>query len=130
MISPTSSRTSCSTTWEPMKPAPPMTRTRRPRKSISLPPVERSDAVHHVGLLLRGQLGVHRQRHGLVRGPLGFGKVAGPVSQVTEALLEVKGHGVVDLGADALRGEELPQRVALRGADDELVVDVGADPGG
>src|SRR5258707_850784 len=53
MISPTSSRTSCSTTWEPMKPAPPITRTRRPRRSISLPPVEPGDAVHDVGLLPR-----------------------------------------------------------------------------
>src|SRR6185437_3957618 len=121
MISPTSSRTSCSTTWEPMKPAPPITRTRRPRRSISLPPVERGDALHHVRLLLRRQFGVHRQRHGLARGPLGFGEVPRFVPQVVEALLEVEGHGVVDLRADPLRGEELPERIPLGRANDELV---------
>src|SRR5678809_890467 len=49
--------------------------TRGSRRSVSLPPVERGDALHHVRLLLRRQLGVHRQRHGLARGPLGFGEV-------------------------------------------------------
>src|SRR5260370_7753787 len=79
MISPTSSRTSCSTTWEPMKPAPPITRTRRPRRSISLPPGERGDPVHDVGLLLRLELGVHPQPPRLDPGPLAFANLPLPL---------------------------------------------------
>src|SRR5215813_8610231 len=120
MISPTSSRTSCSTTWEPMNPAPPMTSTRRPRRSMSGPPVERGDALHDVRLLLRRQLGVDRKREDLAGGTLGFGEVARLVPQVMEALLEMEGHWVVDLGADPVGGEELPQRLPPRRADDEL----------
>ena len=43
-----------------------------------------------------------------------------------EALLQVERHRIVDLGADAALREALRARVAVRHADDELVVDVAA----
>jgi hypothetical protein len=36
----------------------------------------------------------------------------------------MEGQGIVDLGSDSGCGEVLPEIVASRGADDELVVDV------
>ena len=55
-----------------------------------------------------------------------MGERTGRVAQRREALLQMKGHRVVDFCADG-RGVEVPlQPIAIRDAHDELVVDVRA----
>jgi hypothetical protein len=95
--------------------------------TLTMPPprrVEARDLLEHVRLLRLAQLGVDGQRQRLARRRLRARERALALLEVGEARLQVEGHRVVDLGADAGLGEVLAQRVAARRADDELVVDV------
>ena len=58
-------------------------------------------------------------------GAFGDGEVAEAVAEGLEAVLQVEGKRVVDLGADVVVGEVGLEGVAAGGADDVLVEDVG-----
>src|SRR5262245_18053144 len=82
---------------------------------------ERGDALDDVRRLLRGQLGLNRQRHGFQRGTLAFRERARRVTEIREALLQVHRNGVIDFGSDAAALQVCLQRIAVRDADDVLV---------
>src|SRR4029077_641297 len=65
-----------------------------------------------------------RQRERLCGGLLGVRKIPGLASKVGKARLQVQRYRIVDLRADAVLGQELPQRLALAHPDHVLVVDV------
>ena len=77
-----------------------------------------------MGLLRLGEFGEDGEGEGLRGGAFALGEVAGAVAEIAVAFLEVERERVVDLGADSRRGEMCAECVAVRGADDELVVDV------
>src|SRR6185295_15672779 len=91
--------------------------TRRPDVLMDEP----ADRGHHGLLLGGGQLAVNRNREAFIRRALGVRKFAAAIAEVREARLQVKGHRVVDLVADALLVEVPLERVASWGADHELI---------
>ena len=79
-------------------------------------------------LLLLGEFREDRQGQRFFGGQFGLGQIALPPAEVFETLLHVERNGIVDLRADAARGEVLPQGVALatRCADHKLIPDMPA----
>src|SRR5688572_28085916 len=59
-----------------------------------------------------------------MRGSFGFRKVAVVITELAKAFLQMERARIIDLGANPGRGEVRAERVALRGPDDELIVDV------
>ena len=72
---------------------------------------DRRNDMRHLRLL---QFRIDRQCQGFQSGLLGLRKVSGAVAQVGKALLQMQGHGVVDLAADAALGEPLAFRASRR----------------
>ena len=74
--------------------------------------------------LFQSQLRVHGQGEDFFGGALADGEVAWFVAEELQALLQVKGLGVVDFGADGECCEVVAQGVAAGRSDDVLVEDV------
>jgi len=97
--------------------------------------VEFLDALHHVGLLVFGELGVDGQRQRLLGRALRVRERARPIAEVLVADLEMQRQRVVDLGADSLLLQEGPKLVPLGTRPDLLPVNIRprfalrADPG-
>src|SRR5437773_11056021 len=87
---------------------------------------ELADRGHYDVLLRGGQLPINRDREALAGRPFGVRKIAAAMAEIREARLQMERHGIVDLGPDAETVQVPLERIALRRADDELVVDVTA----
>src|SRR5262249_46998103 len=83
---------------------------------------EASNAGHDRLLLVGRKLWEDRQRQGLARGTLGFGKTAALVTQAGEAGLLVQRYGIVNLRADFCRRQMLSQLVAAAVGDPDRVL--------
>ena len=86
--------------------------------------VETRDSRDNTLPLVGAQLREDRQRQNLGFGPLRLLEVAAPVAEPREALLLVERDRVVDLRADPLLNEVLPERIAIFHPHHELVVGV------
>src|SRR5215472_234168 len=87
---------------------------------------ELADGPHHSFLLSGRELAVDRQREAAGGGPLGFRKLSAAMTKLGETGLQMERDGIVDLRADAAFLEMRSEPVAVRGANDELVIDVPA----
>ena len=106
------------------KQAPDPRATRSTSKIGALAAVELRNRCHHALLLVFAQLGEHGQRQHFFGGALRLRQIAGLVSQIGEALLQMQRNGIVNLGADTLLGQETSQLIAPPRADHVLMVDV------
>src|SRR5690348_10622079 len=109
MISAQPSSTSRSTMWEPIKPAPPVTRTRLPWRSAIISPIWQAagsvdyrlvEHRHDFRHLFETELGINRQREEAFGDRLGHRKLAAPVTEIFVRLLKMHRDGVVDAGHD------------------------------
>ncbi len=86
--------------------------------------IKSADGFDYGVLFVFAEFGVEGEGEDFGGGAFGVGEVAGAVAEGGESGLLVEAEGVVDFGADALRGEVGAEVVAAGSADDVLVEDV------
>ena len=95
-----------------------------PPPPAALLPKERPDRLHHGRQLILGKLRENRQRHSLLRSPLGLREIPGGVPQAREAFLQVQRDGVIHSVSNPSGCKVIQQLVPARSPDHELVVNM------
>ena len=85
---------------------------------------ELGDRADHIALRLARDLGIDWQRQRLASSPFGLRQIAFFVTEIRKTFLLMQSERVIDRSVDLALRQLLSQLVALRRADDILMIDV------
>ena len=85
---------------------------------------ELGDRADHIALCLARDLGIDRQRQRLTSSPFGLRQIAFFVTEIRKTFLLMQSERLINRAVDLALRQPLAQLVALRRANDILMIDV------